>query len=56
MEEDLNLSLKESKRKKRIIECLDRLIQERNIRISECDSSQWHQLVLDAERLAQYDA
>ena len=56
MEEDLNLSLKESKRKKRIIECLDRLIQERNIQISECDSSQRHQLIFDAERLAQYDA
>ena len=51
MEEDLNQSLQESKRKKRIIECLDRLIQERNIRISECDSSQWHRLILDAESM-----
>jgi hypothetical protein len=55
MDEDLKHSLDESKKKKRIMECLDRLIRERNIRISECDTSQWHQLVLDAERLAKHE-
>ena len=48
------LSMMESKRKKKVAECLDRLMKERNIRIEEVDSTQWHRLVLDAEKLARY--
>ena len=53
-DEDLMLSMMESKRKKKVAECLDKLMKERNIRIEEVDSTKWHQLVLDAEKLARY--
>ena len=40
-----------SKRRKRLAEIVDRLTQERKISISEVDSSQWNQLVRDAEAI-----
>jgi len=55
MDEDLKDSMIESKRKKKVAECLDRLMKERKIKIAEVDSTQWHTLVLDAERLARYE-
>jgi hypothetical protein len=54
-DEALKLSMIESKRKKKVAECLDRLMKERKIKIAEVDSTQWHKLVLDAERLARYE-
>lgn len=53
-DEALKISMEESRRKKKVAECLDRLMKERGIRIEEVDSTKWHQLVLDAERLAKY--
>jgi hypothetical protein len=53
-DEVLKISMTESKRRKKVAECLDKLMKERNIRIEEVDSTKWHQLVLDAEKLARY--
>ena len=53
-DEALKISMTESKRRKKVAECLDKLMKERNIRIEEVDSTKWHQLVLDAEKLARY--
>lgn len=40
-----------SKRRKRLSEIVDRLMLERKISISEVDSSQWNQLIRDAEAI-----
>ena len=40
-----------SKRRKRLAEIMDSIAVERQIRISEVDSSQWNQLVRDAEAI-----
>ena len=55
MDRDLRASMKESQRKKRVAEYLDKLMKERNIRIEEIDSTGWHQLVRDAENLVKND-
>jgi hypothetical protein len=55
MDRDLRDSMKESQRKKRVAEYLDKLMKERNIRIEEIDSTGWHQLVRDAENLVKND-
>lgn len=49
---NLTDSMKESRRRKRVAEEMDRLIKERNIRMEEVDSTQWHQLIIEAEKLA----
>lgn len=54
MDHELRDSVKESKRRKKVAECLDKLMKERNIRIEEVDSSAWHKLILDAESMARY--
>jgi septal ring factor EnvC (AmiA/AmiB activator) len=55
MDIDLRDSMKESQRRKRVAEYLDKLMKERNIRIEEIDSTMWHQLVRDAENLVKND-
>jgi hypothetical protein len=55
MDRDLRDSMKESQRRKRVAEYLDKLMKERNIRIEEIDSTMWHQLVRDAENLVKND-
>ena len=40
-----------SKRRKRLAEIMDRIATERQIQISQVDSSQWNQLVRDAEAI-----
>ena len=52
---DLTDSMRESRRKKRVAEYMDKLMKERNIRIEEVDSTIWHQLVRDAEKLVKDD-
>ena len=52
---DLTDSMRESRRKKRVAEYMDKLMKERNIRIEEVDSTVWHQLVRDAENLVKDD-
>ena len=52
MDYDLKDSMKESKRRKLVAEEMDRLIKEKNICISEVDSTRWHQLIIEAEKLA----
>lgn len=54
MDHELRDSVKESKRRKKVAECLDKLMKERNIRIEEVDSSAWHKLILDAESMVRY--
>jgi len=55
MENNLKASMKESQRRKRVAEYLDKLMKERNIRIEEIDSTGWHRLVRDAENLVKND-
>ena len=55
MDNDLGASMKESQRRKRVAEYLDKLMKERNIRIEDIDSTGWHQLVRDAENLVKND-
>ena len=50
-EKDMEFGTKISKDKKRLAEIIDQLKAERRIHISEVDSSQWNQLVRDAERI-----
>lgn len=52
---DLIESMQESRRKKRVAEYVDELMKKRNIRIEEVDSTVWHQLVRDAEKLVKDD-
>ena len=52
---DLTDSMRESRRKKRVAEYMDKLMKERNIRIEEIDLVVWHQLVRDAENLVKDD-
>jgi hypothetical protein len=52
MDYDLKDSMKESQRRKRVAEEMDKLIKERNIRMEEVDSTKWHQLIIEAEKLA----
>ena len=52
MDYDLRDSMKESQRRKRVAEEMDKLIKERNIRMEEVDSTKWHQLIIEAEKLA----
>jgi hypothetical protein len=55
MDEDLRDSMRESIRRKKLSECMDRLIKERGIKIGEVDIVEWHRLVSDAERLVAYE-
>ena len=52
MDYDLKDSMKESQRRTRVAEEMDKLIKERNIRMEEVDSTKWHQLIIEAEKLA----
>ena len=53
--DDLKDSMRESSRRKRVAEYMDKLMKERNIRIEEVDSTMWHRLIRDAEKLAKDD-
>lgn len=50
-EKDMAFGTQISKDKKRLAEIIDQLKSERRIHISEVDSSQWNQLVRDAEKI-----
>jgi len=50
-EREMAQGTKISKERKRLAELLDQLQRERGVNISEVDSSQWNDLVRDAQRL-----
>jgi len=50
-EREMAQGTKISKERKRLAELLDQIQRERGVNISEVDSSQWNDLVRDAQRL-----
>ena len=51
MDYDLRDSMKQSQHRRRLADIMDKLMKERDIKISETDSTAWHQLINDAERI-----
>lgn len=47
----LEISREVSKNKKKISEIMKRLMEERKIKIENCDIQEWHRLILDAEAI-----
>lgn len=52
-EREMAEGTKISKERKRMAELLDQLQKERGVNISEVDSSQWNELVRDAQKILQ---
>ena len=47
----LKLSTQTSKDRKRLAEIVETLMKQKNIKIQDCDVTEWHKLIHDAEKI-----